>query len=131
MRLVQLFLVLGALSPQTAVFIKGHSHAAEIARDNIQTLTCYSSARDLESSIAVLEVDHVVARSGRRWIVMVLTDRRNHVLYSGKLEENPWPFPSPSARLLRNMAKSTCSEFQTSRSVQAPAPERPVAFTHP
>ena len=127
MGLVPILMVLGALPPHSAVFIKGHSEAAQRTRQSIASLTCYSSGADLESSAAILEVDHLVGRSGRSWIVMVLTDRRNRVLYRGKVEESPWPLPSSSARLLRDMAKSTCGGYGTLRRERNP-PARPVVF---
>jgi hypothetical protein len=121
MRLVPVLMFLWVLAPRTAVYVKGHSHAADKVRENIETFTCYSSRSEPENSDAILQVDHILATSGRSWVVMVLTDSQHNVLYKRKAEEYPWPIPSSLDRLLRSMAKSTCPGFQTSRIGESPA----------
>jgi hypothetical protein len=98
--------------PGTAVYVKGHSHAADKARVNIENLTCYRSAAKPEASTATLEVDHIInPRSRRSWVVLVMTDSQHHVIYEKKAEENPWPLSPVMDRLLKNLAKSTCPQF--------------------
>src|SRR5579864_636413 len=72
MRLVQYFILLSVLSPRPAVYIKGHSHAANQVRRNIATYTCFSSGAEPKSSAGILHVDHILGMSGRSWVVMVL-----------------------------------------------------------
>jgi len=118
MTLVEALVFLAILAPypaeeaRPAVYVKGHSHAAEKVRANLQALTCYRSGTELEKSAAILEVDHILERSGRSWIVTVLTDSQHKVLWKRKVEEYPWPLPSSWQRLLKNMAKSTCPDYQ-------------------
>ena len=68
----------------------------------------------------MLLVNHILGRSGRSWIVMVLTDGRKNALWEGKAREYPWPIPSPLGRLLRSMAKSTCQDTHALEAGKAP-----------
>jgi len=123
MILAHVLLVLWVLAPGSAVYVKGHSQAAERARENIADFTCYTSGAAPETSAGILQVDHLLANSGRRsWVVMVLMDGQHHVLYEGKAEEYPWPIPSSMDRLLKGMAKSTCPGTQDSQSRKSSAP---------
>ncbi len=119
MKLAALML-LAVLAPRPGVYVKGHSHAADKVRENLGNYTCYSSAEPKDSG-AMLLVDHILGRSGRSWIVMILTDGRKNALWEGKAEEYPWPIPSPLGRLLRSMAKSTCQDAQAPEVGKAPA----------
>ena len=116
MALAHILMFLWVLAPGSAVYVKGHSQAADKVRQTIESFTCYTSGTKLETSAATLQVDHIMAKSsGRSWVGLVLTDVRQRVLYEKKAEEYPWPFPSPSARLLRDLAKSTCPGYQSAR----------------
>jgi hypothetical protein len=115
MRLVNALMVLSVLAPHPAVYVKGHSHAANIVRERIEAFTCYRSGEAPENSVAVLHVDHVVSKSGRTWLVMVLVDRERNVLYERKAEEYPWPILSSLNGLLKTLARSTCPGYQRSR----------------
>jgi hypothetical protein len=120
MTFVQVLMFLWILAPGSAVYVKGHSHAADKARANMENLTCYSSGSSPERSAATLQVDHIFNPDNRRsWVVLVMTDSQHHVLYEKKTEENPWPLPSAMDRLLKNLAKSTCPQFAS--------PQRSVA----
>ena len=122
MTLAHLLLALWVLAPGSAVYVKGHSQAAERARENIGNLTCYSSGAAPETSAGILQVDHILANSGgRSWVVMVLMDGQHHVLFERKAEEYPWPIPSSLDRLLKGMAKATCPGYQDSESRKSPA----------
>lgn len=100
------------VAPGTLVYVKGHSHAADKARAEIQNLTCYRSTADLKGSTPTLEVDHLLDFSRRRsWVVLVMTDARHRVIFEKKAEEVPWPLPSATNRLLKNLAKSTCPQL--------------------
>ena len=100
------------VAPGTPVYVKGHSHAADKTRAKIQSLTCYRSTSDLKGSTATLEVDHLLDASRRRsWVVLVMTDSRQRVIFEKKAEEVPWPLPSATNRLLKNLAKSTCPQL--------------------
>jgi hypothetical protein len=100
------------VAPGTLVYVKGHSHAADKTRAEIQNLTCYRSTPDAKSSTATLEVDHLLDASRRRsWVVLVMTDSRQRVIFERKAEEVPWPLPSATNRLLKNLAKSTCPQL--------------------
>ena len=106
-------ILLAIMAPHSGVYVKGHSRAAEKVRQNLESLTCYSSG-DLNDSASILQVDHILANSGRSWIVIILTDGQQKVVWRGKAEEYPWPIPSPLDRMLKNMAKSTCPGYQSS-----------------
>src|ERR1017187_7878912 len=121
----QVLMVLWALAPHSLVYIKGHSRAAERARVKIETFTCYSSGKEPESSAAILQVDHLLSDAGRSWIVIVLTDHQNHVLYEKKAEEHPWPMPSTLDGLLKNLARSTCPGYQGTHPTKPPPHKRP------
>jgi len=110
MKPVHGLLLVGLLIPHSAVFVKGHGKAAQRARENLQVYTCYCSSEEPENSVATLQVGHITDRKkqGRSWLVMFLTDEEHQVLWQGKAEEYPWPFPSALGRLLRNLAKCTC-----------------------
>lgn len=121
---VQILMFLSMLAPGSKVYVQGHSRAADRARENMENLTCYSSAADPGSSVATLQVDHLFAPASRRsWVVLVLTDPQRHVLFEKKGEENPWPLPSTLDRLLKSMAKSTCRQSNL-------AERRPITRTH-
>ena len=126
---VQVLIFLWILAPGTAVYIKGHSRAADKARAEIKNLTCYSSASQPQTSSATLQVDHIVDPYRQRsWVVLVLTDPENHVLFERKAEEDPWPLPAALDRLLRKLAKSTCREHQISGlALPSPAPPAETA----
>ena len=126
MKLV-LLAVLTALAPRAEVYVKGHSRAADKIRANLANLTCYKSGQ-AEESAATLNVDHVLNSSGRSWIVLVLTDVRQKVVWRAKAEEYPWPIPSPLDRLLKNLARSTCPAFQTNASGRSPLRSSPEGF---
>ena len=100
------------LAPPSSIYVKGHSRAADKVRQNLASFTCFS-AGEASVSTATLEVDHLLGRTDRSWIVLVLTDSQHHKLWAGKAEEYPWPFPSPVSRLLRNMGRSTCRGYQS------------------
>ena len=100
------------VAPGTLVYVKGHSHAAEKTRADIQSLTCYRSTADPKSSTATLEVDHLLDSTRRRsWVVLVMTDSLHRVVFERKAEEVPWPLPSATNRLLKNLAKLTCPQL--------------------
>jgi hypothetical protein len=101
--------LLAVFAQHSAVYVKGHSDAALKARERLQNCTCYNLAERPDASDAVLEVDHILGRSGNRRVVMVLLGRGGHVLWEGKTAEDPWPLPSPVNRLLKRLARSTCS----------------------
>jgi hypothetical protein len=129
MTLAHIFLALWVLAPGSAIYVKGHSQAAERARENIENLTCYTSGAAPETSAGILEIDHILANSGgRSWVVMVLTDGQQHVLYEGKAEEFPWPIPSSLNRLMKGMAKSTCPGNQNLQSRKPSAQPRRNAY---
>jgi len=110
MNLVQVVMILALLAPHSTVYVKGHSQEADKVRVSLEMLTCYRTGVNPESSDATLEVDHILAKSGRRsWVVMSLVDTRNRVLWQEKAEELPWPLPSSLRRLLRHLAESSCS----------------------
>jgi len=106
-------MVLWVLAPRPGVYVKGHSHAAEKVRETLENLTCFSSRTEPEKSDAILQVDHILAKSGRSWVVMVLTDTQHKVLYQNKAEEYPWPIPSSLERLLKNLGKLTCPGYKS------------------
>jgi hypothetical protein len=100
--------LLALLAPHSAVYVKGHSRAADRTRERLEVSTCYSLAQRPESSDAILEVDHLFNRSGYPRIVMVLLGPGGKVLWEDKTEDDPWPLPSPVNRLLKRMRRSTC-----------------------
>jgi len=101
--------LLAVLVPHSAVYVKGHSRAAAKTREDLQARTCYSLAESPEKSNAVLEVDHLFDRSGDQSVVMVLVDAKGRVLWESKTVIDPVPLRSPVNRLLKRLAKSTCS----------------------
>ncbi|HEV2425751.1 MAG TPA: hypothetical protein VGZ29_13060 [Terriglobia bacterium] len=101
--------LLAVLVPHPAVYVKGHSRAAAKTREDLQTRTCYSLARSPEKSDAVLEVDHLFDRSGDQSVVMVLVDSKGKVVWESKTAIDPIPLRSPVNRLLKRLARSTCS----------------------
>jgi hypothetical protein len=119
MKLALALLLLAMPVPRAGVYVRGHSHAADKVRENLTNFTCYSPAGP-KNSANVLQVDHILAKSGRSWLVMILTDARQKLLWEGKAEEYPWPIPSPLGRLLRSMAKSTCQDSQDPTVGRAP-----------
>jgi hypothetical protein len=121
MKLVLALVLSAVLAPHSALYVKGHSRAAGEVREKLADVTCFQVAPDPASSAGLLQVDHVF-RSGRSWLVMYLTDGQRKVLWERKAEEYPWPIPSPLDRLLRNLAKSTCSDRQTWHLQKTPAP---------
>ena len=128
MTLVHALMLMWLLAPGSAVYVKGHSRAAEKARANIANLTCYRPVATPELAAATLHVDHLFNPSSRRsWVVVVMTDSRNRVIYERKVEENPWPRPSAADRLLRSLAKSTCPQFPNARGAAAAAHPVPPA----
>lgn len=131
MTLVQVFILLSVLVPRPAVYVRGHSEAADKVRASLGTLTCYTSGTEPESSTAILQVDHIrKPLGGRSWVVIVLTDDKHHVLYERKAEEYPWPLPSSTDRLLRSMAKSTCPAYQRPPLERSRADQHQEAFLH-
>ena len=108
--LARALLFVTALAPHSAVYVKGHSRAANQARRRLSTLTCYDPVATPESSAAVLEVDHILKEPGDQSVVMILTKPHGELLWEGKAREDPLPFVSPVNRLLRRLAKSTCRE---------------------
>jgi hypothetical protein len=125
MNLLQISILLAVLAPHSTVYVKGHSRAADRVRDKLEVVTCYRSGGAPESSAATLQVDHIVSQSGRRsWLVLYLLDTQNHVLWEGKAEELPWPLPSSLTRLLRSLAKSTCSGGCSGAGPQPPSANR-------
>lgn len=129
MTFAHIFLALWVLAPGSAVYVKGHSQAAERARANIENLTCYSSGIAPESSAGILQVDHLLGKyGGRSWVVVVLLDGQQHVIYEGKAEEFPWPIPSSLDRLLKGLAKATCPGDQGSKSRKSPGLPRQNAY---
>ena len=127
---VQILVFLWMLPPGSAVYVKGHSRAADKARADVENLTCYSSALTPEMSTATLQVDRIFNPYSRRsWVILVMTDSQRKVIYEKKAEENPWPLPPTIDRLLRDLAKSTCSQH---RSLHTSLPEqRRDATGHP
>jgi hypothetical protein len=118
MRLAKVLMLLAALAPRSMVYVKGHSSAAKRVRESLELFTCYRSGADPKGAVAILQVDHILAKyGGRSWIVMLLMDDRNNVLWKEKAEEYPWPLPSPLPRLLKHMARSTstCAECRASK----------------
>lgn len=107
--LTSVIVLLAVLAPHPAVYVKGHSRAAAKTREDLQARTCYSLADSPETSDAVLEVDHLFDRSGDQSVVMVLVDSRGKVLWESKTAIDPIPLRSPVNRLLKRLAKSTCS----------------------
>ena len=122
MKLVPALMLLAVLVPRPGVYVKGHSRAADKVRASLENFTCYAPG-ELENSSATLQVDHILARSGRSWIVLVLMDAKQKTLWAGKGEEYPWPIRSPLGKLLRNMAKSTCRDNQSTDRQEAANPE--------
>ena len=128
MTLLKISILLAVLAPHSMVYVKGHSRAADRVRDKLAVFTCYRSGADRRSSAAILQVDHILSRSGHRsWLVMYLLDNQNRVLWEGKAEELPWPLPSSLSRLLRHLAKSTCSGGCSDAGMRAPSPNRRAA----
>jgi hypothetical protein len=116
LKLVQsLFLIFSFVTSRPAVYVKGHSHAANEVRQKIASSTCYASGARVEDSVATLEVDHLVSATGRHWVVLVLVRRDGKILFEKKAEENPWPLPSTVNSLLRNLASSTCPSYARGR----------------
>lgn len=103
-------MLLAVLTPRPAVYVKGHSRAAAKAREELHARTCYRLADSREKSDAVLEVDHLFDRSGDQSVAMVLVDSKGRVLWESKTVIDPIPLRSPVNRLLKRLAKSTCSE---------------------
>ena len=106
--LTHALLFLALITPRPAVYVKGHSRAAVKTRLKLEELTCYAPADTPETSDAVLEVDHLLTRSGDGTVVMVLLDSHGRVIWEGKTEEDPLPLRSPVNRLLKRLARSTC-----------------------
>ena len=128
MRLATVLIFLAVVAPHRSVYVQGHSRAADKVRENLESSTCYGSETDRNNAAAILQVDHIQARSGRSWLVFVLLDAQHRVVWEKKAEEYPWPLPSALDRLLKDMAKSTCSGHQI-LSVQKLSPGRgPDAF---
>lgn len=107
--LTSVIVLLAVLAPHPAVYVKGHSRAAVKTREDLQARTCYSLAASPKESDAVLEVDHLFDRSGDQSVVMVLVNSRGKVLWESKTVMDPIPLRSPVNRLLKRLAKSTCS----------------------
>lgn len=107
--LSSVIVLLAVLVPHPAVYVKGHSRAANKAREDLQARTCYGLAASPEKSDAVLEVDHLFDRSGDQSVVMVLVNSKGKVLWESKTVIDPIPLRSPVNRLLKRLAKSTCS----------------------
>jgi len=114
MKLLHVLLLVGVLGPHSAVYVKGHSKAAQKARENLQAYTCYCSSESPDDAVATLEVGHIANRKkeGRSWLVMFLANEKHQIVWEAKAEEYPWPFPTAMDRLLRNLTKSTCPADQ-------------------
>jgi hypothetical protein len=130
MKLATVLVFLAVVAPQRSVFVQGHSHAAEKVRENLGSSTCYISETNPNSASAILQVDHMQARSGRSWLVFVLLDKHHRVIWEKKAEDYPWPIPSALDRLLKNMAKSTCSGHQMLSAEKASSGQVSDAFDH-
>lgn len=114
---------LALLGPHSALYVKGHSRAAVRARERLEAFTCYHLVGVLEDSAAILHVDHLLSRSGRPYVVMVLENSQGKLLWEGKAEDNPWPLPSPVDRLLRRLGRFGCRD----NSMQPAKKKRPAS----
>jgi hypothetical protein len=128
MRLATVLFFLAVVAPQRSVYVQGHSRAAEKVRENLESSTCYRPESDPNTAAAILQVDHMQTKSGRTWLVFILLNARHRVVWERKAEEYPWPFPSALDRLLKNMARSTCSGHQILSVQKSSAGRSPDAF---
>ena len=120
-------ILLAVLTPQAAVYVKGHSRAAERTRELLDSATCFRLGERPETAEAVLEVSHTFTKPGNPSVVMVLLDSQRKVLWEGKTSDDPWPLPSPVNRLLKRMGRAACPArdllaARDSRSLSTPRP---------
>lgn len=84
MRLAPVIVFFVIVASHAPVYVKGHSEAADKVRAKLAAFTCYRAGAEAQNAAATLQVDHLLSKSGRSWVVIALVDGQQHVLWIKK-----------------------------------------------